>query len=313
MTQIELNGLRADLPIAVMAAFGVLRICDRKKTRPRLFWVLRETGFRPVIQLDAAVNRDDLIALLISDLRDEKGRAALGYWEQIKKVRVEDFAARVGPVLGAAEPGERELADWFAAFASDLILDDGVIEATPFDMSAARQKFLADAGRLAESLAGPTKGRNSRTVDDCYGEALFGPWRYADDQHSLGWDPSTMKLGAFTPKAPTGMPNAGVRVAVWLAFESLPLFPVFAVDGKQQTRSFRQRKKATSFCWPVWREPLTLAALKSLLAWPGLTHEKERSEAGARGLTGIYEAQKYKPNKYLASFRPPELVWVGEG
>src|SRR5439155_15262269 len=98
--------------------------------------------------------------------------------------------------LEAVAAGNREPADWFAAFGSELVLDrNGKIDSTPFDMSVARQKFLADASRLAAKLGEETTGRNGKSTADAYAEALFGPWQYRDDQHSLGWDPSTMKLG----------------------------------------------------------------------------------------------------------------------
>src|SRR5205085_596221 len=103
---------------------------------------------------------------------------------------------------------DREAADWFAAFGTELLVDkDGRIESTPFDMSVARQKFLADARRLAAGLAEGNVGRRGKSAIAAYEEGLFGPWEYNDDQHSLGWDPSTMKLGAFTYKAPTSMAN----------------------------------------------------------------------------------------------------------
>jgi hypothetical protein len=61
-----------------------------------------------------------------------------------------------------------------------------------------------------------------------------------DRQHSFGWDPSTVKLGAFTWKAPTALANTGVRATVWLAFEDLPLFPTSTSWRRRlQTRAFR--------------------------------------------------------------------------
>ncbi len=143
------------------------------------------------------------------------------------------------------EAGSWETAEWFAAFGSELVCGrDEKIETTPFDMSVARQKFLADARKLAAGLSEDKAGKSAKKAAESYREALFGPWKYEDDQHSLGWDPSTMKMGAFTYKAPTSMVNAGVRAAVWLAFESLPLFPCFAGSrGKLQVPAFRHDRR----------------------------------------------------------------------
>jgi hypothetical protein len=120
-----------------------------------------------------------------------------------------------------------------------------------------------------------------------------------------------MKLGAYTHKAPTGMANAGVRALVWLAFESLPLFPCF-FNRRFRTRAFRQTGRDVEFRWPVWTPGITLAALESLLGLPTLlASEPSEKELEARGVVAIYRSTRFKPNKYLASFRMPELVYEG--
>jgi hypothetical protein len=72
-------------------------------------------------------------------------------------------------------------------------------------------------------------------------EALFGPWRYEDPQHSLGWDPSAERLHALRSRSPTKDAPQGVAAAVWLAFEALPLFPCFLSGGSLVTRGFVRR------------------------------------------------------------------------
>jgi hypothetical protein len=120
-----------------------------------------------------------------------------------------------------------------------------------------------------------------------------------------------MKLGAFTYKAPTGMANSGVRAAVWLAFESLPLFPCFYSRGLQLP-SFQHARREFTLCWPVWRAPISLDTLKCLLGWATLTQDSPpEEELAARGVTAIYRSARFKPNKYLASFRSPELAFGG--
>jgi hypothetical protein len=136
-------------------------------------------------------------------------------------------------------------------------------------------------------------------------EALFGPWKYKDEQHSLGWDPSTILLGAFTVKKPETMKKWGVRAAVWLATESLPLFPCFCTDSKLATRAFRSERRIKEFCWPVWRRPIPLVVLKSLLASPDLTSSDKLGTLRARGVDGVFRSRIFKPNKYMFSFQPP--------
>ena len=304
MSTVRLTGLRADLPIAVMAAFGVLRISARTPdlAAVKLRWEQGAGGEHAVLELPGHLDDRDLLDVLIQDVRSAPTREELTWSDQIKTVTRDEFRERSRQAL---ENGDG-LAAWFTAFGTELHLDreEKAIEPTPFDMSVARQRFLLDARKLASGLA---KGSGV-----AYREALFGPWRYADDQHSLGWDPGTIKLGAFTHRAPTGMANSGVRAAVWLAFESLPLFPCFYSGGFAVT-AFRRTRRDFTLCWPVWRPSITLSGLRILLAWEGLVRtDPPLDEMKARGITAIYRSQKFKPNKYLSSFRAAELAAAAE-
>ncbi|MEK7751295.1 MAG: hypothetical protein AAB654_05225 [Acidobacteriota bacterium] len=307
MNRIDLTGLRADLPIGAMAAFGCLRVCDRveRLRGSKLSWEPISGSFHAVLWATEATSHEELVAALVEDVKAAAGRAELTWSDQIKTATPETF------IEHARQARDREVADWFAAFGSDLAVVDGKLEPTPFDMSVARQKFLADARKLAAGLAEDGGARSQKSSAEAYGEALFGPWRYEDDQHSLGWDPSTMKLGAFTYKAPTAMANAGVRAAVWLAFESLPLFPCFYRRGLQ-TRGFRRERRESVFCWPVWEVPISLATLRTLLGWAAIVQPNPPAEElRARSIIAIFHSARFKPNKYLASFRTPELAFLG--
>lgn len=299
MSRIELTGLRAELPIGVMAALGCLRVCERTPgwRGPKLAWKQTGQGYRATLLTEEEKDREALVEALIEDVKGAASRPELGWSEQIKTSTRESFVEHAVEAL-----------DWFAAFGSDLELDaEGRIEPTPFDMSVARQKFLADARKLAMGLA-EVRGLSSGKTAESYREALFGPWQYKDDQHSLGWDPSTMKLGAFTYKAPTAMANTGVRAAVWLAFESLPLFPCFYNHGLQTLGFRRQGRREAAFCWPVWEAPISLAAVRVLLGATLVIGDSSAEELQARGVSAIFRSTKFKPNKYLANFRVPELA-----
>lgn len=313
MGRIELTGLRPDLPIGAMAAFGCFRVCQRlpEFQGSKLGWASSGGSDYAVLYTPGEGSREALIGALVDDVGKAGDRKELTWSEQIKTVSAAEYRQYAEGVLKEATADDRETADWFAAFGSELQVGrDEKLDSTPFDMSVARQKFLADARRLAVGLS-EGAGKKGRRAPGAYEEALFGPWLYADDQHSLGWDPSTMKLGAFTYKAPTTMANAGVRAAVWLAFESLPLFPCFYRNGISLP-AFRSARREFTFCWPVWRAAIGLETLKSLLAWAGLTEEDPpAAELAARGISTLYRSARFKPNQYLASFRTPELVFGG--
>src|ERR1700722_13129361 len=193
MGWIEFTGLRADLPIGVMAALGCLRICARTPgwQGSKLAWRRTGQGFHAALWTEEERGPDEVVAALIADVSGAADRKELLWSEQIKTATRESLVEHAEEALADSS----EESDWFAAFGSDLALDaEGGIEPTPFDMSVARQKFLADARKLATGLGEP-RGLASGKTAESYREALFGPWRYRDDQHSLGWDPSTMKDG----------------------------------------------------------------------------------------------------------------------
>jgi hypothetical protein len=288
----------------------VLRVCQRLPgfVGSKLAWEAGGGGAYAVLWAPGETTLDALIQALVEDVKEASGRDELNSAEQIKTQSPEEFRTHANAALVSAA---WETAGWFAAFASELVCGrDEKIDSTPFDMSVARQKFIADARKLAAGLGADGPGRNTKSAAESYREALFGPWKYEDDQHSLGWDPSTMKMGAFTYKAPTSMANAGVRAAVWLAFESLPLFPCFAGSrGKLQVQSFRRERRDYTLCWPIWRPAISLETLRTLLGWEGLVKDTiPATELAARGVTAVYRSERFKPNKYLSSFRAAELA-----
>jgi len=297
MPRIELTGLRGDLPIGAMAAFGVLRLCGRLPgfAGSKLCWESGRGADYAALEAPDGCTRLSLVVTLLEDVKTASWRPELTWRDQIKNATVEDFRMHAAAAIRSASARDRGAADWFAAFATELKTKEGRVESTPFDMTGARQRFLADALKLAQGLCQDRP--RGKTAEESYREALFGPWKYEDDQHSLGWDPTTIKLGAFTHKAPTTMANAGVRAAVWLAFESLPLFPCFWPVPRRH-----------AFYWPVWRSPAGVEVVASLLGW--LAGAKP-DEMRARGIASVYRSEIFKPNKYLFNFRSPELVFGG--
>jgi hypothetical protein len=311
MADLELTGVRADLPIGAMAAFGLLRICERvyPSLRPRLGWRVSGSSFHAVLKMDGEMDRKSFVAALLNDVPQQTNSPALIWTEQLKNTSRNKFVDRAKQAAGIALPQDRAEADWLAAFGTEFGGEEGLLETTVFDMSVARQKFPSDALKLASFLATSQRGKNSKSQIQDFEEALFGPWTYTDDQHSFGWDPTTMKLGAYSHQAPTKLPNSGVRAVVWFAFESLPLFPCF-YDHGLSLRAFRRGKRNYAFYWAVWRGFISLSGLKSLLGWPGLFDmPNSQEEADERGIAAVYRSERFKPNKYLASFRPPDLVY----
>lgn len=307
MGKIKLTGLKSGVPIGFMAALGTFRQAERipELGAVKLAWTPHGGQWCAVLDTSEQVEADGFIQLLLSRLNMMAERPEFAWAKAVKSATKKEYLIHAGHALNEASADDHDLVDWFAAFASELVLkkDAETVESTPLDMTVARQQFLADALWLTRSLAaGDDKSGTANAAS--LSEALFGPWKYSDNQHSLGWDPTTILMGAFTPKAPTAMPKAGVRAAVWLAMESLPFFPC-VYDRDLATRAFIREKRQLSFQWPIWTMPLSVVAIETLLSQ---APNMEPAEWKARGVSAVYSSDIFKPNKYLTSFQSAVLL-----
>ena len=307
MPVIELTGFKAGVPIGFMAALGAFRHATQMTElgAVRLAWKPYAGQWCAVLETAEDIDADVFVTMLLNRVRTMTDRKEFSWAEAVKNVSRGEYSGAAAAAIADISVENHDLADWFSSFGSDLVMkgDDNKIESTPFDMTVARQKFLADAQWLTDNLALPDKKAGDRPNIESFREAIFGPWKYGDNQHSLGWDPSTVLMGAFTPKAPTAMSKAGVRGAVWLAMECLPFFACI-YDGRLATIAFERKKKKQFFQWPVWTEPLSIGAVRILLEQtPRMNGEEWRG----RGIAAVYSSEVYKPNKYLSSFQPAVL------
>lgn len=238
MHKILLTGVRADTPIGAMVAFGLLRL----NPAFRLSWEDRIAAmYTPeVLTTEEIIERVTGIAEGRPEHRHEFSWAST-----LKDAKTEDWAQAVSSV---ETPEQWE---WLAAVGAP---GPKRFNATPFDMTSGSQKFLRELANLPRAVT-------SRSVQ----ETLFGPWRYADSTHSLGWDPTMLRAGAFTAVQPRELKNRGVTAAVWLASESLPLFPCFIGErGRLAVRGWADRQ----FRWPIWELPVSIDGLKALIRNP---------------------------------------------
>src|SRR5262245_51031419 len=296
MNEIRLTGLTGTHPLGALAAFGLLRCCEEMDgfRGSRLGWKAGPDWFA-VLETDGPVDQEVLITALVARQQGRPGAPEVN-WARTIKAR-EDYLRAACEAEGALQQGRRAYADFLAAFACELRADEeGRLEPTVFFMTSGRQEFLKEARTLAGRLAKGIKlGRRTKTPAEMFREALFGPWRYEDPQHSLGWDPATERLHALRAKSPTKEASEGVTAAVWLAFEALPLFPCFLSGGRLVTRGFSRTGGGTVFTWPVWEEPASLPAVRSLLALEELTREEPPLEQlRQRGIAAAFRSERYK-------------------
>lgn len=270
MTTLELTGLRGHHPLGFLAACGLLRCCHEGSNfgSVKLAWLDKASRFTAVLHCAVTLDLTMLTQMLICRAKQQRKSPALTWSEKIDN-REKFRETGHGLLQQTVSRDTPDALSFLAALASDIVPTKGdALHSTDFDLTSGNQSFLSSI----RELAGEPKQQNSKPrsfTEIEVQKALFGPWQYQDDDHSLGWDPETQRLHALRGKLPAqDTAKRSVRTAVFLASQALPLFPCFAVNGKPQTTGFHRENGDDWFAWPIWRDPISLDTLRSLLAHP---------------------------------------------
>ena len=296
MNRLDLTGLKAHHPLGFLAACGLLHCLTESRDlgSVKLGWQVEKSQESFAVLHSERTPKVAAIARILLRAADAQRNSSAWTWSDKVDDRTsyhEMAQTARQKLFDAAAP--RNDADLAAALASDLISrKGGKLQATAFDLTSANQGLLKNFRRLAdwpalrtaeealakaaaEDVAKEVKKAQEKTEREyakatCqFTEVLIGPWRYRDDHHSLGWDPQGQRLHALRSKAPTNdKARRSVRAAVFLGSLALPLMPCFAVGNRLHTTGFHRDDNDDWFAWPIWREPISLATLRSLLSHP---------------------------------------------
>ncbi len=300
MPELMLTGIPGDSPIGAMAALGVFRVASivQGAGNVKFAWSKAEP-FCPLLVTPEPLTAGALIAMLAQHIEGAVERYELTWADRAKALSAADFRAHAAKTLDLGTDGGYYAANWIVAFGAEAAQGrDEEFVPTPFDTSFAQQTFPGDFRQLAKNLH-----EDPLALTDSLREAIFGPWMYRDDQHSMGWDPTTVRVHAHSPQAPSKSKAQGVRAAVWLAFESLPLFPCFPRGRGVQPRGFSCRERQLELCWPIWSVPVAMGALKSLLGLELVTCARPNvAEMRARGIHAVFASRRTRSSKYAVFF-----------
>jgi hypothetical protein len=300
---IPLTGLIGSNPLGALAAFGLLRVCSEipELADVRLGWRM-DDDWLAVLMVPDGTEGDQLIQLIV---KWQQGWSAdVIHWNDDIRSVPSDYRKQLVEYAQRASQGDRHLADFFSAFGSETVTDGskGLVKPTMFHMTSGQQKFLKNVRDISDSMR--------QGADSSLREALFGPWRYADQYHSLGWDPAAERLYALRHRAPTSEPARCVRAAVWLGFQALPLFPTVRRNGRLATSGFTFSDGETSLIWPIWTSPVTLEGLRSLLTCSELTTGPSGWERlHRRGVVAVYRTVRSEFGQGYATLRPAQLMF----
>jgi hypothetical protein len=297
MSAVVLSALHGHHPLGFFAACGALRVATDKIAPCKLAWSLSESIWKASLDCES-LSDHELTARLLTAVAEE----AKSYLACLDAYKITEAEAPLDNFrdsgLRALRENDREQAEMalviLPSIGSDLVFRQKgtgknkktVIQTTRFAMTSGQQDLVSGMRKVAARLAKRSKNGNVPSeIVKAIEEALFGPWRYEDDEHPLGWDPQVQRLHALRNKAPTNdAKKRSVCGAVFLATQALPLFPCFAINNRLRTTGFHRDKNAEDwdwFAWPIWNEPISLGTLRTLLAHP---HDDLRD----RGIQAVY-------------------------
>ena len=281
----HLKGLEPDNLLAFMALLGLLRALEetRPKWRARVSWTVDEAPLRPALRVPKGVDEDAVTEAAAEGL----GILAERHKFDGPKDLTFTPADAVAALREAAETvkQDRYAADLWAALVSDAALEkDGKkVEPTPLCLmfGQGHQHFLERLASVPQRRTPPDrgKGRSKTKVSetDCLREALFVPWLRLDDTHSFRWDPHEDVRYALRARDPTDAKTKETTQhgANRLAAVGLSLLTVAPMSQHGQVRlailgGQREADDRFVFRWPIWRAPISLAAIRALLGHTGL-------------------------------------------
>lgn len=312
MSSITLTGFSGSNPLGALATFGLFRILSTERPfgDATLHWQFGG-DWHPVVNMEADADPDAVVSFLVNRQRG-RGEASFLTWHDDIKCSPEKFREELVKVVQAFDSvDEREAASFFAAYGSEAVTAKSTADVKPtaFHMTAGQQRFIKSAKELADSLdlsLGLSKRMTTEKRRDgltqTFHEAILGPWTYSDDQHSLGWDPTTEALYALSDISPSAAGARSVRAAVWLAFESLPLFPCVPAGGRLRTTGFDE--DGGRLTWPIWDCPIELDTLRCWLGAPDLAAETVKiSDLRRRGVCAVYRSMALRDSNGRGTLR----------
>ena len=307
----RLEGLEPDNLLAFMALLGLLRTLEegRPEWHPRVCWTVDEPPLRPALRVPQGVDLDTIAQAaaegldLLAQCHEFDGLVDL-------TLPPDDATRKLREITKSASQ-DRYTADLWAALVSDVAIsrDGKKVEPTPLCLmfGQGHQHFLERLKSVPQQRTPPERGkrRSKITVSetDCLHEALFTSWKRPDGTYSFRWDPNEDVRYALRAHNPTDSKTKETTQhgANRLAAVGLSLLTVaprrragevrLAVLGGQ-----RDSRGGFVFQWPIWRAPISLAAIRALLGHSGLG---SHSKLAVLGVVEVRQARRISAGKFM--------------
>ena len=314
----RLDGLHPDNLLAFLALLGLLRSLEEAAPdwQPRVAWSVDAPPVRPVLSLAEGVERAAVVTTAAAGLNRLAERHD---FKPYKNLRLPQEAA--AEKLREAAEGDRYTADLWAALVSDAAVRErnktAEAEPTPFCLmfGQGHQHFLERLSAVPRRRMpdrGPRRSPLTVSETECLTDALFSTWARPDASPSFRWDPHEDVRYAHRATDPTDQRTkettqhgANRLAAVGLA--ALTVVPVVPRRRAGEPRlevlgGNRSADGSFSFSWPIWRDPISLAAIRALLGHPGLDDPAIRA---ALGIVDRRRTRRISSGKFM-NFTPAE-------
>ena len=248
---------------------------------------------RPVLTLSDAITKETIAAAVASGLTELVLRHDFEPFRDLK-LSPEEATER----LGAAAHSDRYTADLWAALVSDAAVRERnkatEVEPTPLCLlfGQGHQHFLERLSSIPQETTPSLRRVNGRksaiTEVECLCEALFAPWTRPDATRSFRWDPHEDVRYALRATDPTDSKTKETDPARRKPTRCRGLCPFLTVFPRTRggvarldvLGGSRDADGSRVFTWPIWRESISLATIRSLLGHQGLGDPATRAALG---------------------------------
>lgn len=320
----RLTGLKPDNLLAFLAALGLLRsveAADRNRTtsaklHPRLSWDINQPPLRPTLHVDRQSSQKEIAESAAQGLR------ILSRPLEAKALhrRDLDFTHRESRDLLRAAVLESTLAkqdctDLLASLMTDAAVKEGKdyatspIDPTPFCMlfGQGHQHFLERHINIWKEENLPERGerklRRKVSLAECIEETLFQPWHREDPStFAFRWDPEEDVRYALMAGNPTdnlykGGTQHGANCLAVAGLAVLTLIPEFR-GGRTRPAVLGGSYSSDGFsvAWPIWKDSLSLFAIRALLSHPDL---RKPDALAYLGVDHIRVARRISVGKFM--------------
>jgi hypothetical protein len=284
-TEFCLSGLRANDPLAFLAAIGVVRSLEKLDTveSPQIAWQNQGSNWTPVLETGSPLTRKRLVRLLYQYL--DQDTTELRYTlsdtdpvDKLSNLETQEFRT----LFESVETGS-ETEQVLASYATDAF--QGHPDTAEFNTreqgTALTRLNLAEYSGPLGFLKNQRRLISETTIQKLH-RTLFELWDFDDDAsrcRTMRWSPTDARRGAYTGLDPTNVSKRTMHGANQLAIEGSRLYTVVPKATDSATVGFVRLSDNTQvFQYPLWTSPISASVISTLLTHPAVLSQSPTVE-----------------------------------